>query len=135
MGLPTTLSGMIGFIIFIIFIIAISASDVYPDETKSITDTQNRFLASMNKTTNSTATADNPGFWGTILGITGLDGIYNFITNFFSMLVSFMIMVIGYTGLFLLIPSTLPTEFLVIFVILASSIIIGILKLVFFNGD
>jgi len=133
MGLPTTLSGIVGFILFVIFLLSISVSDIYPDQTKSITDAQSNFLNTMNTTKNSTAT--NPGFWGTVMGITGLDGIYNFITNFFSMIVSFMIMVIGYTGLFLLIPLTVPAEFLVIFIILVSYVIIAILKLIFLNGE
>lgn len=135
MGLPTTLSGMIGFLIFIMFIIAISASDVYPDQTKQITDAQNNFIANFNSTINQTATADNPGFWGTVLGITGLDGIYNFITNFFSMIVSFVIMVGGYILLFFGVSTTLPKEVYVLFAIFGSSLIIGIVKLIFFSGD
>lgn len=135
MGLPTTLSGMIGFLIFVIFIIAISASDVYPDKTKQITDAQNNFIANFNNSVNSTASSENNGFWDTILGFTGLDGIYNFIINFFSMVVSFIIMVGGNILLFFGISTSLPTEIYVLFAIFGSSLIIGIVKLIFFRGD
>jgi len=133
MGLPNSLSGMLGFLIFIVFIVAIAATDVYPDETQAITSAQNNFIANFNNSVNTTA--ENPGFWGTVLGITGLDGIYNFITNFFSMIVSFVILVGGYLLLFFGISTALPTEFYVLFAIFGSSLIIGIVKLIFFSGD
>jgi len=135
MGLPQSLAGIVGFLIFIIFIVSISASDVYPDQTKQITDSQNNFIANFNKTVNTTASQENPGFWGTILGLTGLDGIYNFITNFFSMIVSFVIMVGGYILLFFGISTTIPSEFYVFFALLGSGLIIAVVKLIFLSGD
>ena len=135
MGLPQSLAGIVGFLIFIIFIISISASDIYPDQTKSITDSQNNFINNFNKSVNTTATQGNIGFWGTVLGITGLDGIYNFITNFFSMIVSFIIMVGGYILLFFGIATTIPSDFYVFFALIGSGLIIAIVKLIFLNGD
>lgn len=135
MGFPQTLSGIVGILIFVIFIVSISASDVYPDQTKKITGAQNNFIANFNSSVNTTATAENPGFWGTILGFTGLDGIYNFITNFFSMIVSFVIMVGGYILLFFGIATTIPSDFYVLFALIGSGLIIAIVKLIFFSGD
>lgn len=134
MGLPTSLSGVVGFLIFIIFMIAISASDVYPDQTAKITSAQNNFIANFNNSVNATASNENPGFWGTVLGLTGLDGIYNFITNFFSMIVSFVIMVGGYILLFFGIATTLPSDFYILFAIFASNAIIAIVLLIFLSG-
>lgn len=133
MGLPQSLAGIVGFLIFIIFIVSISASDIYPDQTKQITDSQNNFIANFNNSVNTTAV--NPGFWGTVLGLTGLDGIYNFITNFFSMIVSFVIMVGGYILLFFGIAATIPSDFYVFFALMGSGLIIAIVKLIFLNGD
>jgi len=135
MGLPNTLAGIVGMLIFVIFIVAISASDIYPAETKSITTAQNTFINNFNKSVNSTASQENPGFWGTVLGITGLDGIYNFITNFFSMIVSFMIMVAGYILLFFGIAVSVPSDFYVFFALMGSGLIIAVLKLIFMNGE
>lgn len=135
MGLPASLSGIVGFLIFVIFIIAISASDVYPDQTAKITSAQNNFISNFNNSVNTTASSSNQGFWGFIMGATGLDGIYTFIVNFFSMITSFIIMVGGYIGLFFGIATTLPSDFYVLFAIVGSSLIIAIVKLVFLSGD
>lgn len=135
MGLPQSLAGIVGFLIFVIFIVSISASDVYPDETEKITDAQNNFIANFNNSVNATASSENQGFWSTILGFTGLDGIYNFITNFFSMIVSFIIMVGGYILLFFGIATTIPSDFYVFFALIGSGLIIAIVKLIFLNGD
>lgn len=134
MGLPNSLAGIVGFLIFVIFIIAISASDVYPDQTAKITSAQNNFIANFNNSVNSTATTQNEGFWGIIMGATGLDGIYTFITNFFSMITSFIIMVGGYILLFFGIATTLPGDFYIFFALLGSNIIIAIVLLIFFSG-
>jgi hypothetical protein len=133
MGLPNTLAGLVGIIIFIVFIVAISAPDVYPDQTAQITSSQTNFINNFNNSVNTST--PNPGFWGTILGLTGLDGIYNFITNFFSMIVSFVILVGGYILLLFGIATTIPSEFAVFFVLIASSGIIYVLKLIFMSGD
>jgi hypothetical protein len=133
MGLPNTLAGLVGMIIFIVFIVSIAASDVYPDQTQGITSAQNNFINNLNSSVNTTV--PNQGFWGTILGLTGLDGVYNFITNFFSMIVSFIILVGGYILLLFGIATTIPVEFAVFFVLIASSGIIYVLKLIFMSGD
>lgn len=135
MGLPNTLAGIVGMLIFIIFIISISASDVYPDQTKSITDAQNNFIENFNNSVNSTASTNNPGFWGALMGFTGLDGIYDFIINFFSMIVSFVIMVGGYILLFFGIATTIPSDFYVFFALIGSGLIIAVVKLIFLNGE
>lgn len=136
MGLPTTLAGISGFIIFIVFVVAISASDLYPAQSQIIVDSQNEFYDNLNRTTNITATPEeSPGFWRTIFGLVGLDGIYVFITNFFSMLVSFIVLQVGYVFLFFGIAGTIPPEFYLLFAILGMSAIIAILKLIFMSGD
>jgi len=135
MGLPQSLAGIVGFLIFIIFIVSISASDIYPDETKRITDAQNNFIANFNNSVNSSASSGNSGFWGIIMDFTGLDGIYNFITNFFSMIVSFIIMVGGYILLFFGISTTIPSDFYVFFALIGSGLIIAIAKLIMLNGE
>jgi len=135
MGLPNTLAGIIGLLIFVIFIVAISASDIYPAETTRITSAQNNFIANFNNSVNATASQENQGFWGTILGFTGLDGIYNFITNFFSMVVSFVIMIGGYILLFFGIATSVPSDFYVFFALIGSGLIIAVVKLIFLNGD
>jgi len=135
MGLPQSLAGIVGFLIFVIFIVSISASDVYPDQTQQITDAQNNFIANFNNSVNMSASNENQGFWGTLMGITGLDGIYNFITNFFSMIVSFVIMVGGYILLFFGIATTIPSDFYVFFALLGSGLIIAIAKLIMLNGE
>lgn len=135
MGLPNTLAGIVGFLIFIIFIVAISASDVYPSQIKTITDSQNNFIANFNNSVNATASGSNQGFWGTILGLAGLDGIYSFIVNFFSMIVSFVIMVGGYILLFFGIAVTIPSDFYVFFALMGSGLIIAIAKLIMLNGE
>lgn len=135
MGVPHTLAGIVGFLIFVIFIVALSASDVYPDQTQAITSAQNNFIANFNNSVNVTASSENEGFWGTILGFTGLDGIYNFVINFFSMIVSFVIMVGGYILLFFGIATSIPSDFYVFFALIGSGLIIAIVKLIFLNGD
>lgn len=135
MGLPNTLAGIIGVLIFIIFIVAISASDIYPADTARITNAQNNFIANFNNSVNATASQENPGFYRWVLGLTGLDGVYNFVTNFFSMIVSFVIMVGGYILLFFGIATSIPSDFYVFFALIGSGLIIAIVKLIFLNGD
>lgn len=135
MGLPSSLSGIVGFLIFVIFIISISASDVYPDQTASITNAQNNFIANFNNSVNTTASTENQGWFDRAMGALGLDGIYSFITNFFSMVVSFIIMVGGYILLFFGIAGTIPSDFYVLFALMGSGLIIAVVKLVFLSGD
>jgi hypothetical protein len=135
MGLPSTLAGIAGFIIFVIFIIGISATDIYPDETSKIVTSHNNFRAGLNATLNATSsTQSENGFWQNIFGVTGLNGIYNFIVGFMSMVVSFIVMMTQYLLLFIGISATLPTEFYVLFALLMSSSIIAIVLLIFLNG-
>lgn len=130
MGFPTTLFGVFGFIIAVIFLIAISASDLYPDETNAIKDSQSAFLENLNKTANSSITPSaDTGFWGTIFGLTGLDGIYTFITNILSMGVSFMIMIVQYILLFFGIATSIPSEFYLLFALMGLSAIVAIIKI------
>jgi len=130
MGFPTTLFGVFGFIIAVIFLIAMSASDLYPDETNAIKDSQSVFIENLNKTANSsiTPTADT-GFWGTIFGLTGLEGIYTFVTNILSMGVSFMIMIVQYILLFFGIAVSIPGEFYLLFILMGMSAIVAIIKI------
>jgi len=130
MGFPTTLFGVFGFIIAAIFLIAMSASDLYPDETKAIEDSQDAFINNLNRTANSTITPTaDTGFWGTIFGLTGLDGIYTFVTNILSMGISFMIMIVQYILLFFGIAVSIPSEFYVLFILMGMSAIVAIIKI------
>lgn len=130
MGFPTTLFGVFGFIVAVIFLVAISASDLFPAQIQPIKDSQTNFLNTVNNTANATInpTADT-GFWGTVFGLTGLDGIYTFITNSFSMAISFMIMVIQYLLAFIGIAAIIPTEFYLLFLLMSMAGIVAIIKL------
>ena len=130
MGFPTTLFGVFGFIIATIFLIAMSASDLYPDETAAIESSQAEFIDNLNQTANSTVTPTaETGFWGTIFGLTGLEGIYTFVTNILSMGISFMIMIVQYILLFFGIAVSIPAEFYLLFVLMGMSAIVAIIKL------
>lgn len=133
MGLPTTLAGIMGFFIFIVLILGLGTPDLYPDETQKIRDNQEQFRSQFNQTTNRSTSP--PSFWGSLFGIVGLDGIYNFIIGFFSMLMSFVILIVDYFLMFFGIAGSLPYEFYILFALLGSSLIIGIVKLIFLSGD
>ena len=135
MGLPVTLGGIAGFLIFVVVIIGMTAPDLYPDESQKIKDSQDIFIKNLNSTINQTSTTQNQGFWLSILGIAGLDGIYNFIVNFFSMLISFIIMFVNYFLLFFGIAISLPSEFYILFILVSMSLIVAVIKLIFMAGD
>jgi hypothetical protein len=116
-------------------IIGLSATDLYPDESNKVIASQNTFYSNLNSSTNSTTSTTAGGFWSSLFGIAGLDGIYNFIINFFSILISFIVMIVSYLLLLIGISTTLPKEFYVFFALMGSSMIIAIVKLIFLSGD
>lgn len=122
-------------IIFIVFIMGMSAGDMFPDESQKIINSQNDFIKSLNQSMNTSQTQSEIGFWGNIRGALGIDGIYDFIRNFFSMLVSFIVMLVQYLFFFIGISQILPTEFYVFFALICSGLSIAILKLIFLAGD
>ncbi len=134
MGLPSTLGGISGFILTIIFIIGMSATDIFPDESQQLKTSELDFANALNRTT-SPGNASDIGFFDKILGVVGLDGIYDFIRNFLSMLVAFVVMSVQALFLFLGIASILPTEFYLFFALITSATITAIIKLVFFSGE
>jgi purine-cytosine permease-like protein len=135
MGLPSTLGGIAGFIIAIIFLIGISATDLYPNQSKNIVTSQNDFTRALNQSTQTVNSTSDVGFFGRILGVVGLDGIYDFIRNFLSMLVSFIVMMVQYVFMFIGIATILPTEFYLLFALMISGTIIALIKLIFLSGD
>ena len=135
MGLPTTLGGLAGFLIAVIFIIGIAATDVFPDESQKIVTSQNDFTIAMNRSTAPVNSSTDVGFFGKLLGVVGLDGIYDFIRNFLSLLIAFIVMVVSYLLLFMGIATILPTEFYLLFALIISASIIAIIKLIFIAGD
>jgi hypothetical protein len=135
MGLPTTLGGISSFILAVIFIVGISASDIYPDESQALIHSQNDFQNALNQSVVETNSTTEVGFFGTLLGAVGLDGIYDFIRNFLSLLVSFIVMTVQGLFLFLGLATILPTEFYLFFALIASASIAAIVKLIFFAGD
>jgi hypothetical protein len=135
MGFPTTLAGIAGFLIACMFLIGISATDVFPDETQKIVHSQNDFTNALNRSTAPVNTSSDVGFFGSLLGVVGLDGIYDFIRNFLSLLVSFIVMMVQYLLLFIGISTILPTEFYLFFALIISGTVIAIVKLIFIAGD
>lgn len=135
MGLPTTLGGISSFILAVIFIVGISASDIYPDESQALIHSQNDFQNALNQSVVETNSTTEVGFFGTLLGAVGLDGIYDFIRNFLSLLVSFIVMTVQGLFLFLGLATILPTEFYLFFALIASASIAAIVKLILFAGD
>lgn len=135
-GLPTTLAGMTGFIIFVVFLTIMIVPNLNSQEAEHIKELQNDFNGKMNSTTNLSNNPNVPaGFWSIIGNALGLTGIYDFIIGFFQIIVSFNILLLNYLGIFFSTIAGIPGEFSVIFVIMASSLVIGIIKLIFFSGD
>jgi hypothetical protein len=135
MGLPSTLGGIAGFLIAVIFILGISATDVFPDQSQHIKASQNDFTSALNRSTAPINSSSDVGFFGKLLGSVGLDGIYDFIRNFLSLLVAFIVMIVSYLFLFVGISTILPSEFYLLFALLASASIIALIKLIFLSGD
>ena len=135
MALPQTLAGLAGLMIACIFVIGMTASDIFPDESAKIVKSQIDFNEALNKSTNPTGAASEVSWFGKLLGLAGVDGIYDFIRNFFSMLVSFIVMIVQYVLLFVGIARILPTEFYLFFALMVSTGIILIVKLIFWSGD
>lgn len=135
MGLPSTLGGIAGFLIAVIFIIGISATDVFPDESQKIVTSQTDFTNALNRSTAPVNSSTDVGFFGKLLGVVGLDGIYDFIRNFLSLLVAFIVMIVSYLLLFIGIATILPTEFYLLFALIISASIIALIKLIFLSGD
>ena len=135
MSLPTTLAGIAGFLITVIFLIGISATDIFPDESQKIVHSQTDFTNALNQSVTPITTSTDIGFFGSLLGVVGLDGIYDFIRNFLSLLVSFIVMIVSYLFLFIGIATILPTEFYLLFALIISGSIIAIVKLIFIAGD
>lgn len=135
MGLPTTLAGIAGFLIACIFLIGMTATDIFPDESQNIIHSQNDFTQALNRSTAPINNSSDVGFFGSLLGVVGLDGIYDFIRNFLSLLVSFIVMIVSYLFLFIGIATILPTELYLLFALIISGGIIAIVKLIFIAGD
>jgi len=134
MGLPTTLGGIVGFMIATIFIISMSATDIFPDESQKLKTSQMDFANALNRTT-SPGEVSQIGFFERMLGVVGLDGIYDFVRNFLSMLVSFIVMSVQGLFLFIGISAVLPMEFYLLFALIMSSLIVALIKLIFLSGD
>jgi hypothetical protein len=134
MGLPSTIGGISGFILAILFIIGMSATDIFPDESQKLKTSELDFANALNITT-SPGDPSNIGFFERLLGVIGVDGIYDFIRNFLSMLVAFIVMSVQALFLFIGIATILPTEFYLFFALITSATITAIIKLVFFSGE
>jgi len=134
MGMPSTIGGISGFILAVIFVIGMSASDIFPDESQKLKTSELDFANALNRTTSPGNTSDI-GFFERILGVVGLDGIYDFIRNFLSMLVAFVVMSVQALFLFVGIATILPTEFYLFFALMTSATITAIIKLIFLAGD
>lgn len=135
-GLPTTLQGMAGFMIFVVFILVLTVPNLHNDDATSITTAQTDFQAKLNSTTNSSTNPTAPsGFWSFLGSALGINGIYDFIIGFFQVLISFFMLILTYLGIFVGVSSSLPSIFFVIFAIMASSVIIGIIKLIALSGE
>jgi hypothetical protein len=132
-GLPTSLAGMIGFIIFVVFIVAITVPSINSRDTETIKTLQSNYQ--QNSTVNSTSLNQSVGFWGFIGNVTGLNGIYDFIVGFFQMIINFIKLALAYLGIFTNVFSQVPSVFYIIFLVLASSLVIGLIKLIFLSGD
>jgi len=132
-GLPTSLAGMIGFIIFVVFIVAITVPSINSRDTETIKSLQEGYQ--QNNTVNSTSLNQSTGFWGFIGTVTGLNGVYDYIVGFFQMIINFIKLVLAYLGIFTNVFSQVPTIFYIIFLIVGSSVVIGIIKLIFLAGD
>jgi hypothetical protein len=134
-GLPTTLAGMAGFIIFVAFLVGLTVPNLNSSDAENVKSLQTEFVSSMNQSTNHSTSTSGSGFWGFVGVATGTNGIYDFIVGFFSMVISFMELVLAYLGIYVLLAGQLPVVFYVLFAVLTSSIIIGIIKLIFIRGD
>jgi hypothetical protein len=135
MGIPTTLAGSAGFVIACIFLIGVASTDVFPDQSARIIHSQTDFTNALNQSVAPMDTTTDIGFFGSLLGAVGLNGIYDFIRNFLSLLVSFIVMSMQYVLLFVGISSILPTEFYLFFALIISGSIISIIKLIFIAGE
>lgn len=133
MGLPTTLAGTVGFIIFIVFIVAITVPNLNSQDAITIRNMQSGF--NTNNTVNSTSTNQSSGFWSFLGEVTGLNGIYDYIIGFFQWGLNFIILALAYLGLFSHVFLTVPPVFYIIFLLIASGLIIAIAKLIFLSGD
>jgi hypothetical protein len=134
MGLPSTIGGISGFILAILFVVGMSATDIFPDESQKLKTSELDFANALNSTT-SPGDPSNIGFFERLLGVIGVDGIYDFIRNFLSMLVAFIVMSVQALFLFIGIATILPPEFYLFFALITSATITAIIKLVFFSGE
>ena len=132
MALPQTLAGISGFIIFIAVVLGITAADIFPEQTTNIQDTQTNMINVASSMTNGT---QEPSTISSILGIVGLDAIYQYITNFLYIMGSFIVLFFQYLLMFLGIALLVPPEFYVFFAVMGMTSIIAILKLIFLSGD
>ena len=129
MGLPNTLAGNIGLIVFVVFILAYAGQDLFPGETQGLRNSQMQFRTDMNTSLNtSIPVASQEGFWA------ALAGVGNAILNFFSMIVSFIIMIINYEVFFLGIAGLVPAEFYILFFLLQISTMVSIILLIALAG-
>lgn len=132
MGLPTTLAGMVGFIIFVVFIVAITVPNLNSQDAITVRNMQNNFVT--NTSVNSSSLNQTSGFWSFIGTVTGLNGVYDFIIGFIQMILNFITLCLAYLGIFTTVFSSVPAVFYVIFLVLASSLIVGIIKLIALRG-
>jgi len=133
MGLPQTLAGIAGFMIFIVVILGLTAPDIFPDQSANIVSTQNDITNAAKQVTNQST--GEQSLASEILGIAGLDGIYNYISNFLYIIGKFIVIFFQYLAMFLGIALILPPEFYVFFGIMGITTIVAIVKLIFLSGD
>jgi len=133
MGLPQTLAGIAGFMIFIVVILGLTAPDVFPDQSAEIVSTQQDITNAARQVTNQST--GEQSIASEILGIAGLDGIYNYISNFLYIIGKFIVIFFQYLAMFLGIALILPPEFYVFFGIMGITTIVAIVKLIFLSGD
>ena len=131
--LPNTLSGLAGFMIFVVVILGMTAPDLFPSEVEDIQNTQEDMRQTATHMTNTTS--GEPSAVSDLLGLAGLDGIYNFITNYLYLMGQFIVLFFQYVAMFMGISLMIPTEFYVFFAIIGMSTIISIVKLIFLAGD
>jgi len=131
--LPNTLSGLAGFFVFVVVILGMTAPDLFPDEAAAIGETQANMVRTAASMTNTTT--QEQGALAEALGLGGLEGIYNFVTNYLYLLGSFIVLFFQYLGMFIGIALIVPSEFYVFFGIISISTIIAVVKLIFLSGD
>jgi hypothetical protein len=123
MGIPSTLAGLIGFVVAVIFIIGMAATDIFPDNSRAIQNSNADLTHALNSTMN--ITQSEPGLLSSLLAV----------PSFLGVIIAFIVLMVQYVLLFVGIATILPTEFYLLFALIVIGSIVAIVKLVFMSGD